>query len=280
MNDFATAFAQAVGVQAEKPVVAEQEVVVDKVVETPQSLPTDKVDEPKEDKTDDPKVDEPKERDFEKDSAFAKLRREKEAIERKAKEEQAERDTWYAEQYAEYGIKSEAEYRQRMKEQKQAELLEKAELGDVAAVDELATMKADDLVSEKLKAKELELTLEREVLELNKLYDLKLQSINDLVNIENGNEIIAIMSTRKSNGEYFTANEAYRMANVETLLAQAEKSAKQQTKNEQAGFKHTSVDNKGGAEHSDVTIPADVLAEYDKWGIKPDLNHIKNMMKK
>lgn len=280
MEDFASKFADSIGISVEKPVVAEPDKeVVDKPVVAQESLPTDKVDEPKEVETSDPKVDEPKERDFEKDAAFAKLRREKEALEKKQKQEQLERDKWYVEQFAEYGVTSESDYRNKLKEQREADLLEKAESGDTSAVEELASLKADEIVNEKLREKELALELEREVLDLNKTYDLKLNSIDDLATLERGPEIIAIMQTKKPNGDYFSAAEAYKMANVDLLIAQAQKSAKQQVKNEQSGFNHTKVESKGGAEHSDLTLSAEVMAEFDKWGLKPNMDFLKKVMK-
>lgn len=277
-KDFAEAFSESIGIGAEVEKVAETP-AVDNIENEPttatESVESETVDEPK-DKTDTVQAtDEKPERDREKDSAFAKLRREKERLEK----EQKERDTWYAEQFAEYGITSEADYRKRMQEQKQTELLEQAEGGSLEAIEQLADMKAEEKAQQTLQAEKLKFQLQSEVMELNKEFDLKLDSYEDISNIENGSAVVALMSAKKPNGEYYSAVEAYKMVNSDKIIAKEVQKAKQQAKNEMNGFNHTKVDSKGGSETQDITLDSGTMAEFEKWGMKPDMNFLKKVIK-
>lgn len=275
-KDFAEAFAESIGTSVESVEVAEPQ-VADNIEHSEQSesVESDKVDEPNESTETVTESDEKPKRDLEKDSAFAKLRREKEALEKA----QAERDKWYAEQFKDYGITSEAEYRKAMMEQKQSELVEQATEGNVEAIEELADLKAQEKAETVLQNEKLKLQLQSEVMELNKEFDLKLTSYEEIQSVDNGTAVIAIMQTKKPNGEYYSAVEAYKMANYDKLLAKEVAKTKQQVKNEMNGFNHAKVDSKAGGEVQDLTLDSDTMAEFEKWGMKPNMDFLKKVIK-
>ena len=274
-QDFATAFAESIGTSVEPQEVADP-VVADNIDsgKTDDSV-SDEVDGQKSDVEASVETDEKPPRDLEKDSAFAKLRREKEALEKAQKE----RDKWYAENFGDYGITTEAEYRQKMHEQKQAELLEKAQEGDTTAIDELSDMKAQEKAEQALQAEKLKMQLQSEVSDLNKEFSLGIESYEDIAKIENGSAVIALMSAKKPNGEYYSAVEAYKMVNYDKFIADEVKKAKQQTKNEMNGFNHAKIDTKGGSEVENVTLDNETMKAFEQWGMKPDMNFLKTVIK-
>lgn len=275
-KDFAEAFAESIGTSVENVEIANPQVADN--IETsvkPDAVESEKVDEPKETTEHVEETDEKPKRDLEKDSAFAKLRREKEALEKA----QSERDKWYAEQFADYGITTESEYRKAIMEQKQTELMEKATEGDAEAIEELADLKAQEKAESALQEEKLKLQLQSEVLDLNREFDLKLTSYEEISNIDNGSAVLAIMQTQRPDGEYYSAVEAYKMANYDKLLAKEVAKTKQQVKNEMNGFNHAKVETKGGDEVNTVTLDAETLAWYDKMGIKPDMDFLKTVYK-
>lgn len=277
MNDFATLFTESISKGEEQKEVAEPSPVADNIgtSEQSESVESEKVDEPNEPTETAEETDEKPKRDLEKDSAFAKLRREKEALEKA----QAERDKWYAEQFADYGITTESEYRKAIMEQKQAELVEQATYGNVEAIEELADLKAQEKADTALQTEKLKFQLQTEVVDLNKEFDLKLTSYEDISNVDNGHAVIALMQTKKPDGEYYSAVEAYKMANYDKIMAKEVAKTKQQTKNEMNGFNHTKVDSKAGSEVSTVTLDSDTMAEFDKWGMKPNMDFLKKVIK-
>lgn len=274
-QDFATALAESMGVGVEPQEVAEPDVANNIDSDKTDETVSNEVDGQKEDSEASAETDEKPPRDLEKDSAFAKLRREKEALEKAQKE----RDKWYAENFGDYGITTEAEYRQKVQEQRQAELLEKAQEGDTNAIDELADMKAQAKAEEALQTEKLKLQLQSEVNDLNREFNLNLASYEDIQSIDNGSAVIALMSAKKDNGEYYSAVEAYKMVNYDKILASEVKKAKQQTKNEMNGFNHAKVDTKGGGEVDSVTLDNETLAMYERMGMKPDMDFLKKMIK-
>lgn len=283
MDDFATGLAAKLGVSVETKEVADPSVVDNKPVEdTPvegastkqESDKADLIDDDVKSDKPDEAIDKPK-RDLEKDSAFAKLRREKEALEKAQKE----RDQFYATNFAEYGITTEAEYRTKMLEQRQADLIEKAQQGDETAIDDLAELKAEEKAHKALESEKLKLELQSEVMDLNREFDLKVNSYEELSTIERGEEIVALMAARKPNGEYYSAVEAYRMINHDKIIADAIKQAKQQAKNEAAGFNHTKTESKTGGEVESVVLDAETLRMYECMGLKPDTNFLKQHIK-
>lgn len=263
--------AEFLGVNAEeKEVVAPS--IDDNTVQTDQPVPEETPKETKEEPKAEPE--EPK-RDLEKDSAFAALRREKERLEK----EQKERDKWYQEHYGDYGVTSEKEYRDRLEKQREEELVELATGGDTSAIDELATLKAQTIAQEALMSEKINLQLQSELFELNSKYGLSLKETTEIALLPNGEVIESLMSSKKPNGEYYTASEAYRMANMETILADEIKKAKQIARNEASGFNHTKAEVKAGDEVSSVSLDAETLALYEKMGIKPNLDFLKTMIK-
>lgn len=274
-QDFATALADSMGVSVEPQEVAEPDVANNIDSGKPDESAQPEVDGQKEDAEASAEADEKPPRDLEKDSAFAKLRREKEALEKAQKE----RDKWYAENFGDYGITTESEYRQKVQEQRQAELLEKAQEGDTTAIDELSDMKAQEKAEQALQAEKLKMQLQSEVNDLNREFNLNLTSYEDIQSIDNGSAVVALMSAKKPDGDYYSAVEAYKMVNYDKIMANEVKKAKQQTKNEMNGFNHTKVDTKGGSEVDSVTLDNDTLAMFERMGMKPDMEFLKKMMK-
>jgi len=275
-DDFATGLASKLGVSVEPEKVAEPPVAdnIPDGEESGQSTEVKHDDEKPEVDTSEGEVDKPK-RDLEKDSAFAKLRREKEALEKAQKE----RDKFYADNFAEYGIATEAEYRTKMLEQKQADLIEKVQAGDETAIEDLAELKAQEKAQKAFEAEKLKLELQTEVLDLKKEFNLNIDSYEDLSKIERGEEVVALMAAKKPNGEYYTATEAYRMINHDKIIADAVKQAKQQAKNEAAGFSHTKTETKTGGEVESVVLDAETLRMFERMGMKPNTNFLKQHIK-
>lgn len=233
-------------------------------------------------------IKETKERNLDKDSAFAAQRREKEAIERKLADieaqrvkEQAERDEWYKTKFSQYGITSEAEYRKALEKQEEESLKEKAVEGDSDAIEALIKSGVDKVIDEeRAKAQNdalFALTVERELGALNEEFGVDFKTLADLKASPNGSITLALMGTKKDDGSFLSAKEAYRMANVDTLLTTAKEKVKQEVLNKANGFNHTKVDQKPTGELDNITLDAETLAFYDKMGIKPNMDHIKRV---
>jgi len=243
------------------------------------------VDEPKvteEVKEEVKEVKEPKkERDLEKDSAFAAQRREKEAIEKKFTDleaqranEQQERDDWYKNEYADHGITSEADYRNAIQKQKEDALKEKAVEGDSDAIEALLKSKVDEAVNGVKESAQIEAQknarfiadVEKELFTVNDEFGTNFKNLNDLKTSPNGMIALSLMGTKKDDGSFLSAKEAYKMANVDTLLTSTKEKVRQEVLNKANGFNHTKVDPKPTGDTDNVTLDAATLAFYDKMG--------------
>ena len=254
------------------------------------------VDEPKvteEVKEEVKEVKEPKkERDLEKDSAFAAQRREKEAIEKKFTDleaqranEQQERDDWYKNEYADHGITSEADYRNAIQKQKEDALKEKAVEGDSDAIEALLKSKVDEAVNGVKESAQIEAQknarfiadVEKELFTVNDEFGTNFKNLNDLKTSPNGMIALSLMGTKKDDGSFLSAKEAYKMANVDTLLSTSKEKVRQEVLNKANGFNHTKVDTKPTGDNDNVTLDAATLAFYDKMGMSPNMDHVRKM---
>lgn len=208
------------------------------------------------------------ERDLEKDSAFAEARRKFEADKKK---EQEERDAWFAAEYAELGIKSEAEFKLYRKAEKKKELEEQAVIGDASAIEKLVNLNVDEKLSAKLSEEQAKLAAQQEmvneVLELNKEYgtDFNLDTLDP--------EVMQWMNIKKSSGNYYTAKEAY-----EKVFADKVKEIKKAKADAKAGgYNHTGGVKSTGANEKFVDVDQETLKMYEKMGMKVNPDVIKNI---
>jgi len=85
------------------------------------------------------------------------------------------------------------------------------------------------------------------------------------------------MGTKKDDGSFLSAKEAYKMANVDTLLSTSKEKVRQEVLNKANGFNHTKVDTKPTGDNDNVTLDAATLAFYDKMGMSPNMDHVRKM---
>ena len=281
-DDFVNQLSNVLGVSVETKEAAEPS--TDEIVtEVDEPEVTEEVKEVKEPK---------KERDLEKDSAFAAQRREKEAIEKKFTDleaqrtkEQQERDDWYKNEYADHGITSEADYRKAIQKQKEDALKEKAVEGDSDAIEALLKSKVDEAVNGVKESAQIEAQknarfiadVEKELSTVNDEFGTNFKNLNDLKTSPNGMIALSLMGTKKDDGSFLSAKEAYKMANVDTLLSSNKEKVRQEVLNKANGFNHTKVDPKPTGDTDNVTLDAATLAFYDKMGMSPNMDHVRKM---
>lgn len=142
---------------------------------------------------------------------FAEFRRKMEK--EKAEAVQAARDKFISDQYGEsHNIHTEAEYKEALAKQKQQELLESLNDGDKDPMDIYNQMKENDPEYQAMKASKQEAYVKNQLSELNKdlkvlELDITIESIDDLVKLNNSDDIIKYVE--KGN----TLSEAYFLAN-------------------------------------------------------------------
>ena len=129
------------------------------------------------------------------------------------KAEQAGRDKFISDQYGEsHGIHTEAEYNKAIAEQKQKELLEQVTSGEVDAKDAYEQMKANDPEYQAMKQSKSDVTVQNQLSELNNDLkglglDINIESINDLADLPNADDVINYVKKGNSLSEaYFLAN--------------------------------------------------------------------------
>ncbi|MFE4569955.1 hypothetical protein [Paenibacillus chitinolyticus] len=202
------------------------------------------------------------ERDFEKDRAFAELRRAKEDAERKLKE----RDAWVSQQYGEsFGIHTWDEYERALAEEKRRQ--EYSEQGLDYDVVKKAVKEELDSHPEVLRAKKanMQAAIDAEVSEFNKAYPEYKFSFNnekDILNLPNG-EVIA----RKIASGY-SLLDAFETTNRDTILEKRTKAAQQATRNNINSKQHIKPSGGSGGDIDALSVPDDVMAIYRKMHAK------------
>ncbi|MGX4584054.1 hypothetical protein [Paenibacillus chitinolyticus] len=235
------------------------------------------VEEPESD--DDPEPEKP-ERDFEKDRAFAEIRRAKEEAESKLKE----RDAWISQQYGEsFGIHTWDDYQKALAEEKRRQ--EYSEQGLDYDVVKKAVKEELDSHPEVLRAKEANMraAIDAEVSEFNKSYPEYKFSFNnerDILNLPNG-EVIA----RKIASGY-SLLDAFETTNRDAILEKRTRAAQQATRNNINSKQHIKPSGGSGGDIDALSVPDDVMANYRKMfakelkaGKKTEADFIKHYKK-
>lgn len=208
------------------------------------------------------------ERNLEKDSVFAEARRKFEADK---KAEQAERDAWFAAEYAELGIKSESEFKAYRKAEKKKDLEEQAIVGDASAIEKLVNLNVDEKLSAKLAEEQAKMAAQKEmadeVSELNKAYgtDFTLDTLDE--------EVMQLMNIKDKNGKYYTAKKAYELLHASEIAEK--KKAKEEAKAN--GYAHTGGVKSTNSQEAFIDVDQDTLKMYEKMGMKVNPEVLKNI---
>ena len=234
-----------------EPIVEVQEDIVEETVESELSeVATDTSDKPKQSR--------------EENSNFANLRKEYEA--RIEVEKQRAIDQEYERMYGEsHGIKSKADYDRAVREQKEAEMLERMRTEEVdpkeikealykewenndPRLKEYEKIKAESYTQNQLKE------LNDELKELD--IDLQIKSLDDIASLDNADKIVDHIKAGK------TLSEAYFLANKKQLIQKEAEKVRQDTLEKTLSLKGSSpgaLDQSAGTEHTDSysTMSAD-----------------------
>lgn len=134
------------------------------------------------------------------------------------KAEQAGRDKFISDQYGEsHGIHTEAEFKVAMAKQKKAELMESLKDGEVNPEEVIEQIKENDPDYQRMKQQETESFVRTQLEELNKDLkdldiDVTLNSIDDIVKLENSDEVTNYIE------KGMTLSEAYFLANKQSII--------------------------------------------------------------
>ena len=215
-------------------------------------------------------------RDFEKDTAFATMRREKEAAEAKNVEfetKSSQRAEWFKTHYGEdFGIDSVDGYISKMDAQKAQEkfvgLSEKANEGEDIAKD------LEDLLKEHPAYKDVLQELQgyrdvnaqvaqkqnqsTELGDFNKEFGFEIESYDGISDLPNAKAILTLMTDSK-----LKLSDAYMLANKDDIIKSGAEKVKQDTLNRLAGKGHiTPTANPSGVGTLNGPIDPEVLEEY------------------
>ena len=176
----------------------------------------------------------------------------------------AEIDKWVASAYAEQGIKTWDELQNALAMQSRKEQLEDMGIDEDAYKKllendpELKRLR-DEAASLKKQTEEQAINqrLQSEVKALNETYDLKLESIEDIVKLPNAEAIIEIASKTG-----LPLTDCYLLANREELMQKQAKAAEQKARVKTASKSHVKDTTKTSDAIDLVQIPADVYAMY------------------
>lgn len=221
------------------------------------------------------------ERDFEKDAAYASMRRELEENKKKlndANSKQEEADNWYKDNYGDMGINNEKEYRSYIAKQKDVEKnkelatkmqeSEDPEKDIEEIIKESPYVKSlNEKVSKYEKAQAVELIkakLKDELNDLNTEYELELDSLEQIEDLPNGDKILK-MSQMKIPGtdEYMSLSEAYFNVNRKDIMAGNKEKAKNEALKALSSKNHLKSAGKNDTGKSEK-MPSETLKMYKK----------------
>lgn len=223
-----------------------------------ESFDSDKSQEEAEESEEAPEVadpeqeEEPPQRDFEKDKAFAEMRRKAEEAERKIKRQ----DEWAKANYGHLGINTMEDYRISLEEQRKRETYADKGLD----YDEMKKAIRDELEGHpdvvKARQTQEEAEIQREINALNTAYpDVKLASIDDILKLPNSEEIVK----RVQRG--YSLKDAYELANQNDIIAKRVAAAEQAARNKIKSKDHLKPGSNGDAGEVFV-VPDDVMRQY------------------
>lgn len=218
-------------------------------------------------------------RDFEKDSAYANMRREVEESKKNldlATSEKEETDKFYKENYGDLGIENEKDYRKYLKEQQKGErnqeLVKKIQDSDEPVKDIDDFIKESPLfkeMSEKLSryeketaVKQIEIKLKDELSELNSDYDLGLEELDQIPDLPNGDKILQLSQTKiPGTDEYMSLSDAYFVVNKKMILKDGKDAAKNEAIKALSSKNHLKPAGKQSTERT-VQMPSETLKMY------------------
>lgn len=218
------------------------------------------------------------ERNYEKDSAYAEIRREKEAAEKRAADieaKQKEHAEWFKKRYGDdFGVEDVDGFISKMAQQTANEKF--INLSERAAAGEDVTSGLDELIKEHPTFKELASKLEgyekineqvalenmqkEELGKFNKEFGFELKSYEDISELPNANEILDLMSKKG-----LELTDAYYLANREDITKSGLEKVKQETINKMAGKNHIApTANPEGTGSINTPMSPETLDEYRK----------------
>lgn len=200
-------------------------------------------------------------RDFEKDTAFAQLRREKEDAQRRI----AEDDKWAKENFGHQGINTMEDYKQSLAEQRKREEYEDKGID----YDEVKGLIKDELLNhpDVLKAKQIEqkTSVNSEIRALKTAYpDVDIKEIDDLKDLGSVLEKLPnwdLMRMRISKG--YDLIDAYELSNKDAIISSRSAAAAQAERNKMKGKDHLKASSPGAA-GEDFAIDPEVLQNFRK----------------
>lgn len=200
------------------------------------------------------KEEQPPQRDFEKDKAFAELRRKAEEAERRAKAQ----DEWAKAQYGHLGINNMDDYQKYLDDHKKRETY--AEKG--IDYDEVKRLVGDELKNHpdvvRGQQAQQEAIVQRELLDFNNAYpDTKISSIDEVWKLPNSDAIV----DRVRRG--YSLKDAYELANQSEIISKRVAAAEQAARNKMNSKGHMRPGNGGGAGEVFV-VPDEVMSMYEK----------------
>ena len=175
---------------------------------------------------------------------------------------QEAQDKLIAEMYGEsHGIYTKADYDRAVKEQKEAEMLEKMKSEEVDPKEIYKALKESDPDYQELKKIKAETYTQNQLRELNAELkeldlDIEIKSIDEVAKLENAEKIIDHIKNGK------TLSEAYFLANKSQLIKKEAEKVRQDTLEKTLSLKSSSpgaLDQSAGTEHTDSysTMSAD-----------------------
>ena len=169
-------------------------------------------------------------------------------------------DNWAKENYGNQGINTYEEYKTAYEKSKEQQLQTKAAQGDPEAMKGIISKQVQQEIQrqyEEVKVQnQVQNQLQKEIEELNKSYDLKLKSIDDIEKLDNSEEIIKLVKAGVS------IKKAYETANLDSLMNNQVDKVRQATINQASGFNH--IKTNGTEPGSIKKVPQDVIDAYKK----------------
>ena len=170
------------------------------------------------------------------------------------REKQEAIDNEYAQMYGEkYGIYTKADYEKAIREQKEAEMLEKLKTDEVDPREVYKALKENDPDYQELQKIKAETYTQNQLRELNNELkelelDIEVKSLDDLAKLENSDKMIELINSGR------TLSEAYFLANKKALITKEAEKVRQETLEKTLSLKGSSpgaLDQSAGSEHKD-----------------------------
>lgn len=204
-------------------------------------------------------------RDYEKDKAFAELRREKEEAQRQLRE----RDNWVADQWGHLGIKDWDQYQQALAEKAKKEKYEEQGI-DYDAVREIAKEEAANH-PDVIKAKQIEQreAINAEIRTLKSAYpDVDIAEVKDMKDLVQTLEKLPNwedIAKRVNKG--YELKDAFELANRDMIMEKRAKAAAQATRNNARSKDHLKPSGSQAADDVMIVTPEE-MALFRKTGTK------------